>query len=161
MCNGESPSLFRQAPFKSANGPSPSCLGNSPLLVYWFFVTPPSRALIKIFRPLTPSHLLKVTTVLVKTSQFKFLVDSEKYFCSSFLSLKISDLSLLFYVKSATFPLKKVNPCFLATPLKWRRCQCPQVESGYAGCTLCNLITQNHSNPVTSTRCPVSLLRFL
>ena len=56
---------------------------------------------------------LKVAKFLAKISQFKSLVMKDKniFVYKPFLSLNISDFSLFFYVKTATF-LKKVTPIF-------------------------------------------------
>ena len=64
------------------------------------------------------SHLLKVTRFLVKISQFKVLVMTDKKFCvyKLFLSLNIL-LKFIFHVKTAT-SLKKTTPSFQANPCK-------------------------------------------
>ena len=65
LCNKASNFIvFAKLPplLKSMNCPSP----------------PPSFFNFSFF---TPSHLLKVTKILVKSSQFKFLIVTEKHFC--------------------------------------------------------------------------------
>ena len=67
----------------------------------------------------SPSHLLKVSKLFLKISQFKFLVMTEKniFVCKTFLSLNISDFSLFFIQKLQPLPLK-VTPSFPAAPSK-------------------------------------------
>ena len=76
--------------------------------MYWFFVnlSPLPRkyrifqwtTIILKFIVLNLIHLLKISKFLVKISQFKVLVMTEKniYVLKLFLSLNISDLSLFF-----------------------------------------------------------------
>ena len=65
------------------------------------------------------SNLLKVTKFLGKSSQFEFLVMTEKniFAYKLFLSLDIPDL-IYFYVKIAFPLLKKVTPLFPSNPLQ-------------------------------------------
>ena len=97
------------------------------------------------FVSLTPSHLLKVTKFIVKISQFKFLVMTEKNI-------------FLFHVKTA-MPLEKSHPLFPSNPpLKTEILSSPhffenlvgaspsppppsplQQKGGGEGCTLCLL----------------------
>ena len=92
-------------PLKSANWPSPTprFFRRFPPIYCFFVNTPPPKnrvfqwtLIIFKFFILTPSHLLKVTKFLVKISQFKFLLMTEKniFVGKLFLSLNISDFSL-------------------------------------------------------------------
>ena len=79
----------------------------SPLLYRFSVNSPPKRHIFqwthKIwkFSSLTPSYLLKVTKFLVKISQFKFLVITEKNISvyKLFFALNISDFIFFFFVK--------------------------------------------------------------
>ena len=64
------------------------------------------------FLILNPIFLLKVTEFLVKISQFKFLVMTEK---NIFVYKLFLSLNILVHVKTATL-LKKTTPSFPATP---------------------------------------------
>ena len=114
---------FLPNPPKSANCPSqsiPIC-PRQLLPIYWFFMNLPRKKKkldfsrnpwkIKVFG--NPSYLLKVTKFLVKISQCKFLVMTEKniFVYKPFLSLNISDFRGFFNVKIATL-LRKVTPLF-------------------------------------------------
>ena len=81
--------------------------------LFRYFSEPP-----KYFSSLIPSHLLKVTYILHKTSQFEFLVMTEKniFAYELFLSLNISDFNL-FFMWQLQPPLKKFTSSFPATPL--------------------------------------------
>ena len=105
------PSFLPSPSLKSANCPSPPLKAIPPL--YRFFMNSP----VKVgffsksqkywsFLSLTPSYLLKVTKFLVKTSQFEFLVMTEKniFVYKLSLPLNISDFSLVFFVKIAPPP---------------------------------------------------------
>ena len=82
-----------QAPFLS-NPPSISVFRELLTLKVGFFSESPKYL---SFASLTPSHLLKVTKFLVKTSQFEFLGMIEKnIFVYKRLPLNISDFSLVF-----------------------------------------------------------------
>ena len=85
---------------------APPFLGNSPLYIGFLCVNRPTPDkpgflvnphYIKFFhpQPLNSSHLSKVTKFLVKISQFKYLVMTEKnaFPYKLFLSLNISDFS--------------------------------------------------------------------
>ena len=88
---------------------------NSPLKVGFFSERPKYQS----FSSLTQSHLLKVTKLLVKTSQFEILVTTEKniFVYKLFLSLNISDFSFFVCIATPSFP---ANPL-----LKLRSCQAP------------------------------------
>ena len=62
-----------------------------------------------------PSYLLKVTKLLVRISQFEFLVMKNIFVYKLFLSLDISSFSLFLY-KNCNLPLKKVTPLFPSNP---------------------------------------------
>ena len=82
----------------------------------------------KSFSSLTPSYLLKITKLLVKTSQFEVLVTTEKniFVYKLFLSLNISDFSF--------FVCKIATPSFPANPLlKLRSCQAPPFFENLVG----------------------------
>ena len=72
----------------------------------------------KKFSSLTPFYILKVTKFLVKIVPFELLVMKKKniFVYQLFLSLNISDFSLLFYVKIAPPPLQKGHPLFPTNP---------------------------------------------
>ena len=119
------PPLFRQVlpPLKSANWPSPTprFFRRFPPIYCFFVNTPPPKnrvfqwtLIIFKFFILTPSHLLKVTKFLVKISQFKFLLMTEKniFVGKLFLSLNISDFSLC---KNCT-STEKFTPFFPRNP---------------------------------------------
>ena len=68
------------------------------LPIYWFFMNIPSpKNRKKSLSFLTPSYLLKVTKFIVKISQSEFLVMIEKniFVYKLFLSLDISDFTLV------------------------------------------------------------------
>ena len=68
-----------------------------------------------MFTFLMPSYLLKVTKLLVRISQFEFLVMKNIFVYKLFLSLDISSFSLFLY-KNCNLPLKKVTPLFPSNP---------------------------------------------
>ena len=70
--------------------------------MYWFFTNPPKNKQIFHWTPKTLK--LKVTKFLVKLSQFKFLVNTDKniFVYKLLLPLFISDFSLIF--------MKKLHP---------------------------------------------------
>ena len=69
---------------KSTNCASPPPFRQFPPYTLVFREPPPKNWVFLVnphnFSSLTPSHLLKVTKFLVKTSQFKFLIMTEKTF---------------------------------------------------------------------------------
>ena len=88
---------------------------HEPPIKIGFFSEPPIKFFI-----LNPSHLLKVTKFLVKISQFKFLVMTEKnIFVYKLFLLNISDFISDHSVHSLppSPPWKKLIPSFPAIPL--------------------------------------------
>ena len=75
---------------------------------HFFSELPPHY--IKFFS--SPSHLLKVTKFLVKISQFRFLVMTEKkhLFIKFFVVVEYFRFQVIFYVKTATTIEKKSHP---------------------------------------------------
>ena len=68
---------------------------------------------------LNPIPFFKVTKFLVKISQFKFLVMTEKHFWFiNFFGHYIFQISVYFLFKNFN-SLKKVTPSFSTTPSKW------------------------------------------
>ena len=95
------PSSFRiLRPPKSANCPSLPFSGNYPIYIGFSWPSPPplpktwifrwTPKILKFFISFTPTYLLKVSKVLVKITQFEFLVVTEqsnlvyKLFCPDF-----------------------------------------------------------------------------
>ena len=102
----------------------PPFQGNPPLILV--FRDPPPKSQISHWTPkilkffiLNTIFFFKVTEFLVKISQFKYLVITERniFACKLFLSLNISDF--IFYVKIANLPcpLKKVTLLLPSNPL--------------------------------------------
>ena len=95
------PSFFPSPPLnmQTVQAPSPFFLGNTPsILVFQESPLPPYMSDFSVnahtkFSPLTPSYLLKVTKLLLKISQFEFLVMTEKniFVYKLFLSSNASD----------------------------------------------------------------------
>ena len=97
MWEREHPLLFYQAPFplKSENCPT-----LPPPTAHFYFVYPLSPLKNQIFQWI-PILKLKVTKFLVKLSQFKFLLNTDKniFVYKLFLFLNISDVSFFFMQK--------------------------------------------------------------
>ena len=120
------PPLFCQAPLKSTNCPSPPppSFSQSPLCIG--FSRPPLKVRsfhepqkYESFSSLIPSYLLKVTKLLGKTSQFEFVIMTEKniFAYRIFLSLNISDFNLFFMrTMPSPPPWKKSSPLSQQSP---------------------------------------------
>ena len=128
MCIGVStpPPPQKHHPFFSAKPPPLNLQAVQFPPVYLFVVTPPKNrifqwnTIVLSFSALDPSYFLKVTKFLVKISQFKFVVITEKHSVYNlFMVLNISDVSL-FLCKTACNLSFKNSP-----PLKLRSCQGP------------------------------------
>ena len=150
MCIGLSPPPLKNttSPF-FGNCPSPPFLGNSPLYVArCFFVTPPPSPTNQIFQwtstilkfsSLKPSHLLKVTKVLVKISQLLFInyLNVVKYFRFYFLCKNCNRSPLKSHpLFSSNPPLK--TEILSSPPPFWKfgqRLNPPSCRMG-GGCTL-------------------------
>ena len=127
------------------NCPSPPFLGNSPLYVArCFFVTPPPSPTNQIFQwtstilkfsSLKPSHLLKVTKVLVKISQLLFInyLNVVKYFRFYFLCKNCNRSPLKSHPLFSSNPPLKTE--ILSSPppfLKiWSKTQPPLLQNGW------------------------------
>ena len=74
------PLIFAKLPLKPRNCPSPPFWAIPQ--IYWFFMNLPPKLDFSVnpynFSSLAPTHLLKVTQILVKFSQFKFLINDLK-----------------------------------------------------------------------------------
>ena len=74
------PLIFAKLPLKPRNCPSPPFWAVPQ--IYWFFMNLPPKLDFSVnpynFSSLAPTHLLKVTQILVKFSQFKFLINDLK-----------------------------------------------------------------------------------
>ena len=113
------PLLFRQAPsLKFASCSISPC-------IFVFRDSPKNRifqwnTIVLSFSALDPSYFLKVTKFLVKISQFKFVVITEKHSAYNlFMVLNISDVSLFLCKTACNLPFKN------SPPLKLRSCQGP------------------------------------
>ena len=77
---------------------APPFLGNSPYTLVFLEAPPKTEFFCEPhnFSSLIASHLLKLTKFLVKISQFKFLIVTEKHFYKLFLWLNISNFIYFF-----------------------------------------------------------------